>query len=419
MPFIGTNVLASLTSAPPSTLEPGTVRVNKEVVQDVRDADVLTRYGYLNKAEQCWRTVINKDPAFVLAYHNLAALCDMQGKHDEVEGLYEEALKLRPFDVMLHHFYGLVLLSRGKLKQGWEHYKWRVKRASKTIPEMYGVLDLPYWQGEPLLGRHLVVWTEQGLGDEILFASMFNELIDSGCKLSIVCSPTCQYLFETSFQRADVYNRVEIREKKIQLVADFQASLVEVGTYLRPDMDSFKKSEPYLAVRNTDVWKIGEPDLLNVGISWFSTNSNVVDDKSIPLEDWITILKLPNINFISLQHGISKTEVQCFNDKYGINLIHSDDIKDFNKLAGLVEGLDLVISVSNTNVHLAAALGKSVWAIIPELRGRMWYWFTNRKDSPFYATVDLLRRQKGNDYITMYSILKKLKEYCVKQKALT
>ena len=121
-------------------------------------------------------------------------------------------------------------------------------------------------------------------------------------------------------------------------------------------------------------------------------------EKSIPLPTWTEILPAPDVAFISLQYGETAADIEGAERALGVRVAIDegiDPVRDLDGFAAQIAAMDLVISVSNTTVHLAGALGQRAWAMIPSDRGRLWYWFLDRTDSPWYARLRLFRKPVG------------------------
>lgn len=387
--------------------EVGNYKIPPDCIRDMQDAEVFLRWHDFDKAEFCFNHILQKYPKMGLMYHNLAATREMTGRGG-AEALYRKAIEVSPDDPYMHHFFALWLLSNGKLEEGWKEYEWRTKRAANSIPFMAARLNLPYWNGEDLKGKKVVLWSEQGIGDEVLMATMIPDLIKTGATILFVASVRMYTIFRKAFPTITVIARGELFGASQY---DYQVSVVELGKFLRPNMDSFPVNEPFLKVNPENVWSPNPSGKLKVGISWRSTNAQSGEDKSVPLYLWKRVLQQPNIDFVCLQHGNHYDELEKVIDEVGANVYVPADGKDVPELLNVIAGLDLVISVSNTNVHLAGGLGVPVWNIVPDGRGRIWYWFKDKETSPWYPSMRMFRWADGNQAATMDTIAKHLDEF--------
>lgn len=295
---------------------------------------------------------------------------------------------------------GLIRLSQGDLALGWQDYASRLK--SPAYVSWQDALPAPYWAGEDLADKHLVVWADQGLGEQILAAGMAREVRPRVGALTLACDPRLVSLFCRSFPDMTVVSLEAMRNGGREIGrADWQASLSELGAVLRPDMASFPKSEKYL---NPDPARVERyrkalrklnPDGSLVGISWRSENPIVGNEKSTNLgQHWIELLTTPGVNFVSLQYGDTGSEIAAAQEGTGVRILEASDLdpaQDVDGFAALVGAMDCVVSTSNTTVHVAGALGVPTVALIPQAYGRPWYWFETGETSPWYPSLTVLR----------------------------
>ena len=359
----------------------------------------LERY---EDAEKQIRRALDISPGSVTATANLAAVFEATGRFDQTLGLYDALLARQPSNVMLHHHKAMTLLLRQRFTPGWEEFAWRLK-----LPDSrgyYGRFAFPYWQGESLKDSGLLIWTEQGPGDEILIGTMIQDAINQAARVVLVCSPRLAPLFERAYPGVTVLAADgKPRDGAVLAGITFQASMSELGRWLRPDAAAFGgakttlTADPALTARLRAKYQAAHPHHKLVGISWRSKAPEAEREKSIALTDWQDILRTPGITFVNLQYGDTREDVDTLTQQ-GIPIIADsgiDPLKDMDAFAAQVAALDLVLSVSNTTVHVAGALGQPVWALIPSNRGRLWYWFLERSDSLWYPKLRLFRQAAG------------------------
>ncbi len=342
---------------------------------------------------------IESDPFHRSALSNLALIHEREGNIEAALETLNKLCEQYENDASFIHRRGLILLSLGHLAEGWADYGRRLK--SKAYKSWQYALRVPYWRGEDLSDKHLVVWTDQGLGEQILTTSLLPDVISKAQRVALACDPRLVPLFQRSFPDVDVVSLEATREKGKDIgPVDVQATLSELGAVLRPSVDKFPRSKPFLvanADRTSNFRKTlaSDQDRRLVGISWRSENPMAGVEKSTSLtEHWKPVLDCADIRFVSLQYGDVQSEVAAMHVN-GCDLIDPmiDATHQFDDFAALTAAMDLVISTSNTTVHVAGGLGVPTWTVLPNAYGRPWYWFTEGDLSPWYDSLSLFRSQ--------------------------
>jgi len=186
---------------------------------------------------------------------------------------------------------------------------------------------------------------------------------------------------------------------------DFQAPLGSLGRWLRRSFDCFPRHQGYLkpdpgrvAAYRSRLRERARGASLCVGISWTSANKDFGQDKSTGLADWQGLLRTPGCSFVNLQYGDTAAERAAAEKLAGVRIEHLADLDlymDLDGLAALCAACDLVITVSNVTVHVAGAVGCPAWLVLPRFNGRLWYWFLDRTDSPWYPSVRIFDQLPG------------------------
>ncbi len=354
--------------------------------------------GRLYEAVDHYRKAAVIDPDFPEAHNNLGAALLETGRLDDAIACFIRAIDLKPDYANPHHSLGTCLMSRGELCKGAVEYEWRWQTDSMPMKPEF---NAPLWDDKEVVnGRRLLVWGEQGIGDEVLFSSMFPDHQEAGAELMVECDARLVPLFERSFPGVKCFPRAREGQsvEKIGQSIDFQISSGSQVQWLRPDMASFPKRRSYLVAdqgyrdRLRNQYKQGGGDIL-VGIAWESRLSTMQMQKSMSLDDWRPILGVPQIRFINLQYGDTVEQREIFQAQTGLSIFHDpaiDPLKDIDGAAAQIAAMDLVISSSNVTVHIAGGLGIPTWAMIPLTP--IWYWMVDREDSPWYPSVRLFRQ---------------------------
>jgi tetratricopeptide (TPR) repeat protein len=366
------------------------------------------------------RRAIDLNPRRPEAQHNLGKVYQEQGDLAAALCHFDAALSLDPGNAETRMNRALVLLQLGRFEPGWTEYEWRWR--TKDAPPRPR-LATPDWDGSPLVGKSIVVYGEQGVGDEIMFGSCYSELIATAGHVTIVCEPRLAPLFARSFPTAAVCAAARGREPWSSLVrpgTDFVIAAGSVPRFLRKTLADFPRHPRYLLAdpRRTDRWRRRFADLgpgPKIGVSWRAgTTPKHRRRRSTNLRDWSTVLSLTGVHFVSLQYGDVRQEIATFNAGGAGLLHHWDDanpLSDLDDFAAQVAALDLVLSVGNATVHMAGALGTPCWALLPH--GWGWRWFNGRDDSPWYASVRLLRQPTAGNWPELFQRVRaELEESC-------
>ncbi len=356
-----------------------------------------------DEAIDCFKKVIEINPKFVIAYNNLANALSFRGDHNEALAYYRKALEIDPNFPDAHWNLGQTLLLLGDFKNGWDGYEWRWKIKdfqNRKFP-------MPLWDGSPLYNRTLFIYDEQGVGDKIMFASCLKEIAHEAKCCIVETEERLVPIFKRSFPNMSIIPTLKLCEhnKDILESADFRIPIGSLPRFLRTDVYNFPKRIGYLIpdTLQVDLWKKRFSVLdgkLKVGISWKGGKDlDVQRVRSTFLEDWKDIFSFKNIKFINLQYGNTSEEVNFVQKKFEIKIydwVDADPLKNLDFFAAEVFALDLIISVDNATVHMAGALGKTVWTLLPFKPD--WRWMLNREDSPWYPTMRLFRQSSPGDW---------------------
>lgn len=296
----------------------------------------------------------------------------------------------------------LALLKLGEFERGWQDYE---ARKSVRCNYVRRVLPWPEWKGENLGRRGIYVHTEQGLGDEIMFASCLPDVIAAAKACVIECTPKSLKLFRRSFDVTIVAKPQDDTHLPALAGAeiDCYSALGSLPRFFRKTSADFPRHGGYLRAdpARVDFWRkrlARLPGRLKVGIAWRggvpSTQRSL---RSTALHEWLPVLAAPAVDFVDLQHFDCCDERATIKDAHPVSLHRWDDAHDdYDETAALVSALDLVISVQTAIVHLSGALGKKTWALIsaaPE-----WRYLAQGGQMPWYPSVTLLRQTRLHDW---------------------
>lgn len=352
---------------------------------------------------------LSPDDCVVLTHRGMVR--DYAGNHDAALVDYDAALKATrrrtPQTVADAEFkLALLKLSLGRLGEGWPLYKARNDIRHNDQRAVAFQALLPEWDGVVRPGQRILVWGEQGIGDQVIYAGMLPELQARGASFAVACDARLAPLFRRSFPMM----QIEAMESgsgvgRFAALGDVQIGLGELGRWLRPTLADFPQPRAYLKPDEQRVADLrrryrAHGKTLVVGIMWRSSNLRLGNFKSIGLADWEPVLQQRDILFVDLQYGDTAEERRLIQSALGVEILHDDEIdalKDIDGFAAQAAAVDLVIGASNSGQHIAAATGRPCWIILPGGLGRLWYWFTGRTDSPWYPHVRLFRQPVGHN----------------------
>jgi Tfp pilus assembly protein PilF len=360
------------------------------------------------EAEQHLLKSLKLDPQQLNAYLNLAKTCREQRKIGAAEHTLRQALTLHPDNPQVHGDLSLLLLEQGFFSEGWQEYEWRLKMSHSAHLHP----SLKRWSGDNAGDQTILVTAEQGIGDEIMFASCFPDLIKAARHVSIACEPRLASIFRRSFPHASVYTSQEadtsawIKDDKTpssQIPAGSLPGIYRNHIQDFPDHRGYLQADP----EQTELWAQRYKQLahaMNVGISWRGGHISQGDIRSTSLETWMPLLRTPGVNFINLQYGDVQSEITRILENHTIPIHHwqdSDPLKDMDSFAAQIAALDLVISVDNSTVHLSGSLGKPTWVLQPFRPD--WRWMQQSPSSYWYPSVRQFHPATRNDWAALTS----------------
>ena len=330
-------------------------------------------------------------------FNNLGIVLQDLGRLPEAFDSYDKALALKPGHTLARFHRALARLLAGEYGAGWPDYEARLlSREYARRPATY-----PRWDGSAPGPRTILVYGEQGLGDEIMFASCLPDLISVARHCVIECSPKLQGLFVRSFPRATVYAanaEARVPAEVQALGIDAELPIGSLPLHYRRSRDAFPRHGGYLRAdpRRTAQWASWLAGLgpgLKVGLSWRGgTHKTRTPIRSIGLDRLLPLLRTPHVHFVSLQYtSEAPAEVEALRAGSGITITHVPAaVADYEETAGLVSALDLTLTVCTAVAHLAGALGRPVWVAAPY--SPEWRYGCAGDDMPWYPSARLFRQ---------------------------
>lgn len=351
--------------------------------------NALRSIGDYRAAAEAHERSIALEPGSGRVHYNLALVRRDLGELDKaLAGLAQaESLGFRSSEMFWDR--ALTWLVAGNLERGFREYEWRWQLPES--PPRHTTIDA--WDGTPFRGRTLLVHTEQGFGDAIQFLRYLPLVAALGGRVIYECPAPLMRLVRNS----PAGQGIELLEQGTAPPrADLQIALLSLPRVFGTTIETIPASVPYLAA------PAGGPNLgvesngLRVGLVWAGKPTHKNNrNRSIPLERLMPLLDLPKVRFIGLQKGDGAEQPK----KLGADALVpniGERMRDFADTAAILQQLDLVISVDTSIVHLAGALGRPVWALIPYSPD--WRWLYGRDDSPWYPSVRLFRQTTPRDW---------------------
>ena len=347
-----------------------------------------------------FKQAIKLEKNFAEAYYNLANSLRDEGDCNEAVKNYKKAIDINPDYAHAHWNLSLAQLLDGNYLEGWKGYKWRRNADLKVLTD-YHKTGKPRWDGSSFKSKILFMHYEQGLGDNIQFVRYLPMVKSRGGKV----------IFETLKPLIGLLNNFpgvdEIIEynpdEKSSIQFDYYASLLDMPYIFETTVETIPSDVPYIyadPVKSRYWSERISKDKFNVGIVWAGSPEHGNDRyRSCKLQSFSSLSMIEGVCLYGLQKGKAAEQMAELTGQIPVINI-SDDFEDFTDTAAAIDNLDLVISVDTSVLHLAGAMGKKVWALLPF--SPEWRWMLNREDSPWYPTMKLFRQKKRNDWYGLF-----------------
>ncbi|WP_287129797.1 tetratricopeptide repeat-containing glycosyltransferase family protein [Candidatus Cyanaurora vandensis] len=333
-------------------------------------------------------------------YLNLGMVCGEKGQLTEALAHYQKSLELNPNDAQTRFNRACLYLSLGNFAQGWAEYECRwgtlyLARTARTYAQ-------PLWTGESFVGRTVFLYPEQGLGDNLQFIRYASLVKARGGTVVVECPASLKALFATC---VGIDHLVATGETLPPF--DLQLPLMSLPHVFQTDLATIPHQVPYLfapadcnlplAVQTALMTAVG----LRVGIVWAPGLDHPSKyQRYCPLHHFTALLTTAGVSFFSLYQGPQVTELAPF---AGQLVDVGSHCRDFNDTAWAIAQVDLVVTVDTSVTHLAGALGKPTWVLLPAVAE--WRWLLDRADSPWYPTARLFRQPEAGDWAGLLTLV--------------
>ncbi|MDN7676087.1 tetratricopeptide repeat-containing glycosyltransferase family protein [Burkholderia oklahomensis] len=383
-------------------------------------ADALWNYGeylrlngHFEAAARCFEALQAQDRRYPALHHRMAVVYTHLRRFDEAGRHFalamDENIDTRLTRWERAHF----RLGTRDFVRGWQDYDTRFD-IGHLINVHCHPFPFPVWQGEPVAGKTLLVHGEQGLGDEIMFASIVPDLVRHASRVVLACAPSLVTLFQRAFPAAIVRaHRVGISPARVDDLGkiDYQSPIGSLPRWLRTSAASFGAGAPYLTTDPERVAWFGArlhalaprvDRMLKVGLMWGSNPAASVPfaarratRKSMPLQLLAPLAQVPDVQYVSVQNAELGEQAAAVP---GLDLIDfSSALRDFSDTAALIANLDIVVSVDTSVAHLAGALGKTTYALL--MRDCDWRYGFDGERCVWYESMTLLRQTTQDDWL--------------------
>jgi len=395
----------------------------------------LLRTNRLDEAEECLRQALKLDPQYAKAYNNLGMVLEGKQCYDEALVCFRKAIILNPNDAVTYTNLGKLLkefrqldeaenclqraltiradsantklalatlyLLREQYEEGWEAYDdwWSVYNANKQLP-------IPRWRGEALQGRRILLFADQGFGDCIHFIRYVPKIAGIASETSVLIQKPLRRLVTVSQFGCNFIDNTSIDAGAY----DFISPLLRLPYIFNTLRETIPQQIPYLypgaaTVRewNIKLNKLDGGTRYRIGVVWAGNPAHYNDrNRSIPFDIFRSLFEISGVSWISLQKGKKVSDLSTTPAKV---TDVSGELTDFAETAGVIANLDLVITVDSAVAHLAGAMGKKTWILLPFTPD--WRWQLERDDSPWYPTMRLFRQHNFNTWVDVLARVKK------------
>ncbi len=354
----------------------------------------LEAQGQLDAAIASFREAIRLKPDYAEAHNNLGAALKSQGRLDAATASFRKALALKPDFADAHWNLALVQLLEGNFREGWKEYEQRLEFEENAM--LTRCFPQPQWEGDDLTGRTILLIAEQGLGDTIQFVRYAPLIARRGGKVVVWSRPQLNRLL----QRVPGVDRVLVQGDPFPPF-EVQCPLLSLPRVFGTTVQSVPAEVPYLSAdpELASRWSLrfaAEDRRRRIGLAWAGSPTHKGDRiRSISPSLLSPLAAAKEARFFSLQKGDAAKQANLLPAQMQVT-DWTEELTDFADTAALIANLDLVISVDTAVAHLAGAMGKPVWLMLPFMLD--WRWLLDRPDSPWYPTMRLFRQPKLGDW---------------------
>ncbi|MFZ5906290.1 MAG: tetratricopeptide repeat protein [Nitrospirota bacterium] len=384
------------------------IGLNQEFIEAHHNLGVAySEKGLFDEALICFQRTVQLNPDHAGAFYNMGNTFVAEGQFQEALRCYQKAADILPDFADAQWAIALLQLRFGNFEVGWKGYEWRWKIQDLMAPRNF---SQPHWDGSDIRGKTVLLHAEQGLGDTIQFIRYAPLVARRGANVIVECQQELVSLLKNVEGVGTVLARHETSPE-----CDMHSALLSLPNLFNTTTESIPAEVPYLRTDGPrrEKWRqklSAEGSRLKIGLAWSGDlRMKYGHERYCPLEKFAPLGTIGDLIFYSLQKGGPSRQI--FTPPEGMNIIdYAIEMNDFSETAAFIENLDLVIAVDTAVSHLAGALAKPVWVLLPFVAD--WRWMLGRDDSPWYPTMKLFRQPSRGDWDTVITaVTEKLRDF--------
>lgn len=356
-------------------------------------ATAFRELGLFDEALADFDTAISLNPNYAEAHNDRGVLLKYLNRIDESIASFDKALAVNPKFADAYFNKATALILTGSFSEGWALFEWRLRMSD--VRKNYYKFPQPAWRGgEYIQAKKLFIHSEQGFGDVVQFCRYLPKIDSLGAEV----------IFEVPGALASLISSLKcpmtVVPKGAELPKfDAYCPVMSLPYVFKTTLTTIPAANPYLFSdqQKTKIWqeKLGDKKKFRIGLVWSGSTEHTEDAyRSISLEELLPLIDLP-IEWHSLHKEYRQHDLEVLRQNIAIQQ-HQDDLKDFSDTAALIECMDLVISVDTSVAHVAGAIGKPVWILLPFAPD--YRWMLDIEDSPWYPSARLFRQSASGDW---------------------
>lgn len=363
-----------------------------------------------SKAIEDLNIAIKLNSKYAEAYSNLGFVYFVINKFELALQNYNVAIYLNSNFKLPELNKSILLLLLSNYTQGWALYesRWRTKKfVGKELISTKPIFNLNFDRKKTIF-----IYSEQGIGDQILFMSILRDIHEIYNNIIVSLDPRLIAVYKRSFKKISFLSNNNLPDENLY---DCHLAMGSLGLFFRQSISSFKKIKNSYLLSNDIVTmnfskKLHSNKKLVCGISWKSKNDDFGHNKSIDLKKLIPIINHQKLNIVNLQYGEVTSDIKTIFNVANIQIESFDEIDKTNDIDGLfslVDSCDFIVTISNVTAHIAGSLGKKVFLLAPRNEGKLFYWGKDGCDCLWYPTVQIFRQSNDGTWDEAIQQIKK------------